>query len=219
MPPDTDTASCELTIARGLARLSDCTRKCNKTQANSAFQGIPFDDAACEDEGPTSCRGVFDAASAALPACPACLDAAAQADLADQIMSFIARSNGDVYCRGRAPFGGDDTGFVPRNAAVASCEGSLATALRKYGACLLRCDRRQARALARAESFDADACKLTGPASCRERYDVLSANVLLSGGCPKCLGATAQAAAADDVTDFVEELRGSTYCAGTVPLP
>ena len=46
-----------------------------------------------------------------------------------------------------------------------------------------------------------------------------NANALLSGGCPKCLDATAQADAADAVTDFVAEIRGSTYCAGTVPLP
>jgi hypothetical protein len=219
VPPDADTASCEIAIARGLGRLSDCTRKCNQTQAIAALQGVPFDDDACEDGGPTSCRGSFDDASAAIPTCPACLDGAARADVADQVMDFVEQSNGAVYCRGRVPFGGDDTGFVPRNAAVASCEGSVATALRKYAACLFGCDRSQARALARAASFDANACKFTGPASCRALYDARSANALLTGGCPACLDATPQAAAADAVTSFVAEIRSSTFCAGTIRLP
>jgi len=219
VPPDANTASCEVAIARGLLRLSDCTRKCNTMQASFALQGVPFDDDACEDVGPTSCRGSFDADSAAAPACPACLDGAAQADVADQVMDFIAQTNGAVYCRGRKPFGGGDTGFVPRNASVASCEGAVATALRKYATCIVRCDIRQARALANGGSFDANACKFTEPASCRAVYDARSASVLLSGGCPTCLDAIAQTAAADDVTDFVAELRSSTYCAGTVPLP
>lgn len=188
-------------------------------QASAAFQRVPFDDDACEDVGPTSCRGSFDLDSAAVPACPACLDGAAQADVADQVMDFIAETNGAVYCRGRKLIGGGDTGFVPRNASVASCAGSVATALRKYAACIVRCDLKQARALAHGGSFDANACKLTDPASCRAVYDARSANVLLAGGCPACLDAIAQGAAADDVTDFVAEIRSSTFCAGTVPLP
>ena len=217
MPPDAGTASCELAIARNLGRLSDCTRKCNQTQAGAGLESGPLDDE-CEAGPPASCRGLFDAASSAVPACPACLDGAAQTDVADQVMDFVALTNGAVYCRGTVPFGGNDTGFLPP-ARVASCQNAVATALRKYASCLVRCDVKQARALARGGSFDVDACKLTEPASCRAVYDARSASVLLAGGCPKCLDASTQAAAADDVTSFVDEIRSSTYCAGTIPLP
>lgn len=219
MPPDAATASCEVAIARRLGRLSDCTRKCHLTQTSSALQGIPFDDDACEDGTPTSCRGTFDTSSAAVPACPACLDGTAQAGVADQVMQFVEQSNGTVYCDGTVPFGGDDTGFVPRNAAVASCEGSISRALKRYAACLVKCDRKQASALAGGTTFDANACKFTKPTSCRSAYNLASTNALLVGGCPACLDATAQAAAADAVAGFVAGIRSSIYCAGTTPLP
>ena len=219
VPSDTVVASCEGAIARRLGRLSDCTRKCHVAQSNSLLQSIPFDDDACEAGTPTSCRDTFDASSAAITGCPVCLDTAAQGDLADRVTTFVEQTNGSLYCAGSVPFGGDDTGFVPPDAGVASCEGSIARALKRYASCLVKCDRKQAVALAGGTSFDADACKFTKPTSCRNTFDAASANVLLGGACPACLDASAQSAAADAVTGFVAGLRGSLYCEGTTPLP
>ena len=219
VPSDTIVASCEGAIARRLGRLSDCTRKCHVAQSNSLLQSIPFDDDACEAGTPTSCRDLFDASSATITGCPACLDTAAQDDLADRVMTFVEQTNGSLYCAGSVPFGGDDTGFVPPEAGVASCEGSVARALKRYASCLVKCDRKQANALAGGTSFDADGCKFTKPTSCRNTFDAASANVLLGGACPACLDASAHSAAADAVTGFVAGLRGSLYCEGTTPLP
>lgn len=151
--------------------------------------------------------------------CPACLDTTAQGDLADRVMTFVEQTNGSLYCAGTVPLGGNDTGFVPPDAGVAACEGSVARALKRYASCLVKCDRRQAVALAGGTGFDADACKFTKPTSCRNVFDAASANALLGGTCPACLDAGAQAAAADAVTGFVAGIRGSLYCEGTTPLP
>jgi hypothetical protein len=188
-------------------------------QANAALQGVPFDEDACEAAAPTSCRDTFDASSAAVSGCPACLDAAAQQDVADRVMAFVEQTGGTAYCDGTVPLGDDDTGFVPRDTGVASCEGAVARALKRYASCLLKCDRKQASALAAGTSFDANACKFTRATSCRKTLTAASANALLSGTCPACLGGNAQAAAADAVTAFGADLRGRLYCDGTTPLP
>jgi hypothetical protein len=189
------------------------------TQASARLQSQPFDEDACEEGAPSACRETFAGAAAAVTGCPACLDATAQGDLADRVMEFVEETNGMPYCAGTVAFGGDDTGFVPPDTSVASCERSVARALRRYASCLVKCDRKQASALADGTRFDADACKFRKATSCRKSFDAASANAIASGACPVCLDASAQSAAADAVTSFVAGLRGSIYCEGTTALP
>ena len=86
--------------------MGKCINSCQVKQANAALSKITFDEEACE-QGTTgkrlSCRGAYDKASAALlglktPICPPCLDATAQANLADAMMAFREQLNGQIYC-------------------------------------------------------------------------------------------------------------------------
>ncbi len=226
VPPDKDTASCELGVAKQLSKLSACATKCQVKQADSALKSTPFDDDACEDGTgkPTSCRAGFDAASAKLlgkGTCPACLDATAQSAVADQAMQFVEAYNGTIYCAGAVPLGGDDTGFVPPDADTARCESGVANALKKLAACLAKCDAKQAGALAKGKSFDLNACKAGAgkPTSCRTAFDAASVKLLVGGTCPACLDATAQSGAADAVTSLVAAQKPNLFCAGTTLLP
>lgn len=226
VPPDQDTATCELGVAKQLSKLSACSTKCQVKQADAAVKSKPFDDDACEDGTgkPTSCRAGFDTASTKLlgkGTCPACLDATAQAAVADQAMQFVEASNGAIWCAGTVPLGGDDTGFVPPDADTGKCESGVANALKKLAACLAKCDAKQADALAKGKTFDVNACKAGAgkPTSCRAAFDATSVKLLGGGTCPACLDAAAQGTAADAVTSLVAARKPTLYCAGTTPLP
>ena len=182
---------------------------------------------ACEQGvgSPPSCLSKYDKASAAMlakPGCPTtCLGASAQADLADAMMSYLEVNNGQVYCDGTAPLGGDDPGFVPSTKAANKCEDAVEKMRGKLAACIVKCRTKLADAIFKGKMFDVQACEqgLGKPASCRALYDKSSAVLLGKPGCPSCLQAAAQSAIADGVIDFVHQNRGLIYCAGTTLLP
>jgi peptidyl-Lys metalloendopeptidase len=226
VPPDENTAKCELGVAKQLSKLAACASKCQVKLTDASVKNKPFDDDACEDGTgkPTSCRAAFDAASTKLlgsGTCPACLDAGTQDGVADQTMQFVELYNGSIYCAGTVPFGGDDTGFIPPDADTAKCESGVANALRKLAACVAKCDAKQADALAKGKSFDVNACRSGAgkPTSCRAAFDATSAKLLAGGACPACLDAAAQSGTADAVTSLVAAQKPSLYCAGITPLP
>ena len=111
IPPDAKTNACEDLVARHLSTLFRCMMACHIKAADAARTGKPFDEEACEQgtqKKPVSCRTAFDNAtnrllSAKVATCPACLDATAQSDLADQVMTFVEGKSGQNYCAGMTP--------------------------------------------------------------------------------------------------------------------
>jgi hypothetical protein len=104
--PDTDTLNCENAVAKALLKLGTCIRTCRLKNATAASKGKSFDLAACETTPVKSCRGKYDAASQKLLAkgiCPACLDGAQQAALADRVIDDARSDTRDLYCAGSIP--------------------------------------------------------------------------------------------------------------------
>jgi hypothetical protein len=217
---------------------------CQIKQADSALKGKLFDEEACEQGTgrPTSCRAAYDKASAALlartvlvnkvkvPLCPGCLGTAAQSSLGDLVSNFIENNNGQIYCAGTTPFGGDDSGFVPPDKNTGKCEDTVALHLKTLAACMTHCQIKQADSALNGASFDEEACEQGSgkPTSCRAAYDKASAALLASKVlvnkvkvplCPTCLNGPAQSVLADSVMSFMEQSNGQIYCEGTTPLP
>jgi plastocyanin len=229
VPPDKNTAKCADTVAVHLKKLGACITTCQIKQADAALKGVPFDEEACEHGTgkPMSCRAAYDKATAALlglkkPICPACLDAAAQGNLADLVTNFLENRNGQVYCAGTSSFGDDDPGFIPPAKNAAKCEDTVAKHLKKLAGCITKCQVKQADFALKGTPFDEEACEAgTGkPVSCRAAYDKATAALLgrTTPICPPCLDATAQRGLADSVTTFLDQANGQIDCAGTKPL-
>jgi kumamolisin len=244
VPPDQNTAKCEDTVGQHLKTLTACLTTCQIKQADSALKGKLFDEEACEQGTgrPTSCRAAYDKASAALlartvlvnkvkvPLCPGCLGTAAQSSLGDLVSNFIENNNGQIYCAGTTPFGGDDSGFVPPDKNTGKCEDTVALHLKTLAACMTHCQIKQADSALNGASFDEEACEQGSgkPTSCRAAYDKASAALLASKVlvnkvkvplCPTCLNGPAQSVLADSVMSFMEQSNGQIYCEGTTPLP
>jgi hypothetical protein len=107
VPPDANTLACEAAVANNVGKLTNCVGTCHIKAAAAAFKSKTFDEEACENTDPKkSCRAKYDATVAKLLAngtCPACLDAAHQASLADQAETDLDAGNGGVYCAGTVP--------------------------------------------------------------------------------------------------------------------
>jgi len=221
VPPDKNTAKCEDAVARDLAKLAACIRKCHIKQADLALKQKPFDEESCETGADKSCRAKYDAASASLETkaiCPSCLDAAARGDLADQVTNAIDGSEqGDVYCAGTTVFGGDDSGFVPPDNDTSKCEDAVTKAVATFAGCVSKCEMKQAAVEFKGKPFDKAACE-SGAKSCRTKYDAASGKLDQKGTCPSCLDAAARGSVADMTRDFLEQHQAQIYCAGTVPL-
>ncbi len=224
VPPDNATRSCEDGVATGLAKFAACVRKCHVKRADAALKGVPFDDDACEagTGKPVSCRAKYDATSATLVAkggCPACLDAAAQAALADFALGALETEVGTTYCAGGTAFGGDDPGFVPPDKSTAKCEDQVMKRVRTAAGCFAKCAVKDADAASKGAAFDRAACETGLAKSCRAKYDAASTKLEAAMTCPPCLGAVARGDVADAAHGLHEQARARIYCDGTVPLP
>ena len=225
VPPIKDVAKCEAGVAKNVSKLKSCIDKCHIKAAAARFNVQTFDEEACETTDPAkSCRAKYDAKQAKLLAkgtCPACLDAAHQATLADQAETALDASNGAVYCAGVDALGGDDMGFVPPDANTLKCEAGVAKNVSKLRSCIGKCHIKAAAAAFNAETFDEEACETADPAkSCRAKYDAKQAKLLAAGTCTAaCLDAAHQATLADQAETDLDNNNGGIYCAGTRPLP
>ncbi len=228
VPPDKNTGACEDKVARNLSDLAGCLTKCQIKQADASLNGKVFDEEGCEQGSglPLSCRARFDNASTTLAAtqrCPACLDSAGQAHLADLLTTAIEGNSAQIYCAGTTGFGGDDSGLIPPDALTSKCEDKAAMNLANFGSCMTRCQIKQADAALNGKAFDEESCEQGSgrPLSCRAAYNNTSLSLLAlrTASCPPCLGLSAQAGLADAMTALVETMNGQIYCAGTQPLP
>ncbi len=105
VPPDKDVGKCESAVASNVAKYVKCVTRCRLQKASKALADKPFDEQACQG-GTKSCRSAYDKKMAALVAagtCPACLDGAAQAGLADDALAAVIDTKGRAYCEGSVP--------------------------------------------------------------------------------------------------------------------
>ena len=169
-----------------------------------------------------SCRAKYDKVAARLAAkgsCPACLDPATQASLADQVMVQVDDSTPSIYCAGTVPFPRTATGMVPPDKNALRSTAFVARNLAKLRMCLRTCRIKAARYAVRGKAFDEQACMSTDPVkSCQAKYDKAAAKLLGRGIAPACLDAAQQSSLAEQTTLDIEGTNGTLYCAGSMPF-
>jgi hypothetical protein len=158
VPPDAATYTCESKASLANAKLRYAIGKCHTDLAAQRFKGSNANDDGCE----TAAKAKFDATINKLEACPACLTANV-AGMADDVETELDGNLDDFYCEGSTPFGGDDAGFVPSDAAILKCESAVLKNVQKYLACLQKCHRKKALYALKGRPFDGEACEETDP--------------------------------------------------------
>jgi len=108
------------------------------------------------------------------------------------------------------PFGGDDAGFVPPDAATLACETAVEKRFAKLIVGVGACQLEAARAGFAGRAFDEEACEAT----VRRRYDRGTAGL---SGCPSCLNIGAYAAAEMARIDTL--ISALVYCDATSGKP
>jgi hypothetical protein len=94
-PPDATILKCEATVAKNVAKLLICDQKCHKKMAAYALKARPFDEEFCEGYCLEKYNRYRDKI---VTICPACLDQAAQDQLATDTESFADSTLGTFYC-------------------------------------------------------------------------------------------------------------------------
>lgn len=110
-----------------------------------------------------------------------------------------------------APFGGDDTGFVPPSKDARACQGRAAMNAGALFKCLARCHVGAATKAFAGGSSDDELCE----AGCLVAYQDEALAIVASGQCPACLDQTGLGAR---IRDFMDVQNGAFYCAGATPL-
>jgi len=219
VPPDTNTETCEVGVAKNVRTIESCIEACHITAAAKAFAAKSFDEETCE----TSCRTRYNSKQTKLltpGTCPACLDATHQSTLADQAETSLDSANGGVFCAGSVPFSGDDTGFVPPDLNASKCEAAVATNLKTLRTCIETCHLNAAIKAFKGKPFDEEGCQSADPKkSCRAKFNAKVTKLMLKGICPACLDAAQQATLADQVETGLDSGNGALFCAGSTPLP
>lgn len=94
-----DALKCEQGVAKALNKLGQCFDKCHAKIAGALLAGKTFEEGACR----TGCRTKYNATSTKLTeggACPTCLGATQQSDVADDVETYRKAGYGDFYCEG-----------------------------------------------------------------------------------------------------------------------
>src|SRR5262249_48144212 len=101
-PPASDDADkCETGIVKALGKFGGAVIKCHAEQADGAFKQKPVDEETCEEAGPNSAKGKFDATVAqTAPKCPPEVVANAGTVSAGLVSGSgsVDVQNGLVYC-------------------------------------------------------------------------------------------------------------------------
>ncbi len=203
------------------ARGRSLTRvKCHTKSADSGVKAVPLDDELCESD-PSRGKGDKERIDGAITklsggGCGGCAIANASG-LRAAAETFLENNNGQIYCAGSTGFqGGDDTGFVPSDAATGKCEDGVAKALTKYMTGVIKCHIKSADLGVKALPHDDEPCESnpsTGKGA-KEKFDT-AIGKLSAGGCGGCAIANAPGLRAAAET-FLENNNGQAYCAGTM---
>jgi hypothetical protein len=193
IPPDKTIARCEDKLATASSKLLVALVTCHRKRAKG---GSLADENTCETKALTA----FDTKTASLGGCPSCADLAT---IKSTIESSIAADNGDVFCEGTVPFGGDETGFIP-DAAAKGCEDKLAQADATLLKARLNCRRKLARR-GLADDLAEQACE----AKATTKFDSKTAAL---SGCPAC-AVTNLATIKAETDTLLDDGNGLVYCA------
>ena len=205
VPPDQAAYKCGRKVLAGLAKLRGAITSCHKKMAESRLRGSSATDDGCE----TAAKAKFDATLQRLfstTSCPACL-VSATAGLSDAVEADLDASNGEFYCAGIDPFGGDDTGFVPINILYFKCSSRAAQSIAKYGRCITVCHQRMAAYALGGRSFDEEACEAT----CLQKYN--TARDQFVPLCGPCLQMAELDQLAADTETALDQSLGTYFCA------
>ena len=219
VPPSKAASKCPDAVAKNVIKLAACVRKCHVAQADAALKVSQFDEEGCENTCVTK-YGTAASGIATKDGCPNCLDLTAQTSIGTLVATTLDSEEGDLYCAGSTPLGGDDPGFVPPDKDTGKCEDSVAKAISKLHGCFANCQIKNADAAVKASAFDRNACQVSGVKSCRGKYDA-GVTKLLVKPCQTttCLDAAGQGAVADGAQTLLQQLQAQIYCEGTTPLP
>lgn len=101
VPATAENLKCAIGVAKNIAKLwSGVMVRCHNRAALAGFKGSAFDEEACENAERVGIRTRYDAVAAKLAAagiCPACLDAAGQATIGDDIQSRADQENSVAF--------------------------------------------------------------------------------------------------------------------------
>jgi hypothetical protein len=202
-PASSTADKCEGNVAKTFATLIGAVIKCHIKQADAVTKGKAFVEEDCQENGPKSAKGKFDAKLAKLaPTCPPTVIADAN-NLEAALLSgptSLDAMNGTVYCDSASGVlidpSGDDSGFKPNNLNNLKCADGVGKNASKLVKDLLTCHRKKADADFKAKTFDVTGCETKGTTKYDGRASILAA----SGNCPGCLGASQQSALRDTIS-------------------
>jgi hypothetical protein len=118
-----------------------------------------------------------------------------------------------VSARAQAPWGGDDTGFIPPpKSATAKCEAGAAKAANKLIACIFKCHADRASGKL-ADDTAEDSCEKTlAGKSCSAKF---AASIAKLKGCPSCLNGTTMASLAGTIESVIDADNSMVYCSAS----
>lgn len=201
IPPDATTLKCESTVAKNLSKLGLAISICHFKAADAGVKAKTFDEEACE----AAARGKYDQANAKLTGCPSCLDTAALGNNAESQLDQLL--NGAVYCdntSGKPLADGDDSGFVPANAAAEKCQNAVTKQIPKLAGTVTKCHGKFAKLAMKNVSFDEEGCENAAAA----KFDAFTAKLT---NCPACLSGGFPFGQA--IVTGADLANGGTYCA------
>jgi hypothetical protein len=159
VPPTRAALNCETRFAREGVKLLKRVVACHVTKAE---RPIVFDEEGCE----MTAEDVYTRKVSSLidKGCPACMSASAF-PLGNAVVSFADEANGEAFCAGSTPFGGDDTGFVPPSNLQLACGRVVISRAAAFAKAVGRCHERAARAGVLHTTFDEEGCEGTASAA------------------------------------------------------
>jgi len=214
-PPASDDADkCETGIVKALGKFGGAVINCHAEQADGAFKQKPVDEETCEEAGPKSAKGKFDATVAqTAPKCPPEVVTNAGTVSAELVSGSgsLDVQNGLVYCdtSSGTPIdpSGDDAGSVPSSADGLKCSDGVGKDLAKLWGAIGKCSTEAADAAFKGKAFDEATCRSTATG----KYDAAAAKLIAKGGCPTCLDAGAQSALRDALLTQLDAIDGQIF--------
>ncbi|TMA69200.1 MAG: hypothetical protein E6J68_01010 [Deltaproteobacteria bacterium] len=202
IPPDTVTQKCEAKVGKAAGKYVKCVFACHAQRAKGKLATADAEDG-CED----ICEGKYDetigkATTTVPPVCPpSCMS-----PMSIQIIwkGVVDSGNGQIYCEGTTPFGGDDPGFVPSTTPFALCESKLGGLAAKLVGCLMKCH--ESRSKEKTDATQEETCE----DSCKTSY---TNKFALITGCPPCLTPTTVSNYGDSLRTSTDNNNGTVYCA------
>jgi hypothetical protein len=196
VPLEKNVTRCELKVATLTTNLQKSIVQCHRARAGGRLVD-DVEEEACE----SAALAKLDDKAAKLKGCVSCTAANLSA-IKTGLTSFLDTVNGQIYCAGTVPLGGDDSGFVPPDSTLASCEDRLARATAVLLTDIGKCRQKMVKF-----AFDDDPAAKACEAKADAKLDKIGSTL---AGCPPCADLAALKTAAHD---YLDPENGLVYCA------